>query len=84
MIKKIYESFEGIESDPNLLFWTYIICFIGDHGKGNRYDLIKVDNLTDRMERLGKELPLEDCREIIKKHEPSYSKSKRKIYKVVK
>lgn len=73
MITSVKETFVGSRSDPNDMwkFWTYMICRLNS-GDRSKYNLIRIDNVCENMQRLGCELPLKLCREIIKRHEPNY------------
>lgn len=77
MITSVFEVYVGKMPDPNdeLLYWTYMICRCRT-GHNVRYHLIRIDNLTEKMERLGCELPLDHCRQIIANHQPDYSKKR--------
>lgn len=77
MITSVKEVFVGKVADNWLTFWTYLVCRVRAGGP-SRYDLIRINNTTDRMERLGCELPLYYCREILLRHEPNYKPPKRK------
>ncbi len=50
-------------------YFNYLICRVRA-GRCPRYNLIRIDSLCDKMERLGCELTLDHCRRIIKEHEP--------------
>ena len=50
-------------------YFNYLICRVHS-GRRDRYNLIRIDSLCDKMERLGCELTLDHCRRIIKEHEP--------------
>lgn len=50
------------------LFWTYMICRVRS-GRAYRYDLIRIDNCSEHMERLGCELTLAHCRRLIAEYE---------------
>jgi hypothetical protein len=73
MLISVKEVYVGKESDPrdDLLFWTYMICSVHS-GRAKRYNLIRIDNVCEKMERLGCELTFAHCRQLIKSHEPSY------------
>ena len=72
MITSVKEVFEGkVPDEDELTFWTYLICRVRAD-RSHKYDLLRINNTTDRMERLGCELTLEHCREILHSHEPSY------------
>ena len=71
MITSVKETIVGTKdhgSEDQFVFWTYMICHVSS-GRGSRYNLIRVDDRCERMERLGCEITLEDCRELIAKHE---------------
>lgn len=70
MLGRTVETYIGETADPNddLCFWTYIIC-VAPHAPGTKYHLIRVDNVVEKMERLGCELSLRQCRKIVKEHD---------------
>lgn len=77
MITSVKEVYVGTEGDPRdeFLFWTYMICFVPTNGQ-IKYNLIRIDNVCEKMERLGCELTIAHCRQIIKSYEPSYIRGK--------
>jgi len=77
MIDKVKESFVSHVSDENDIFWSYYIIECPESGQKNRYNLIRIDNLCEKMECLGRELDLELCQNIILDNEKSYPKNRR-------
>ena len=77
MITSVKETFMGkvATGKDQCTFWTYLICRVRAGGFP-RYDLLRINNTTDRMERLGCELPLGHCRTILLSKEPSYKPPK--------
>jgi hypothetical protein len=69
MIRSVQKVIMGTVEHGEGTFWTYLICGVGDHGRGPRYDLIRIDNVVETMQRLGCELTLERCEELVREHE---------------
>lgn len=71
MIRSVKETHVGkTPYGDGFLFWTYLICRV-ESGRGRRYDLVRIDNVVEQMEVLGRELPLDHCRRIIREREPA-------------
>ena len=70
-IKSVREVFNSGREDENGIFWTYLICHV-ESGLPFRFDLIRIDSLCEKMERLGCELTLDHCRQLIKKYDSDY------------
>lgn len=70
MIRSVKEVHIGMtpHGKDQLTFWTYMICRV-DSGRAPKYNLIRIDNTCDKMERLGCELSLKRCRELIRERE---------------
>jgi hypothetical protein len=75
MITSVHEVYVSKAADPTdkWVFWTYMICRVRA-GHHRVYNLIRIDNLCDKMQCLGRELPLSHCRRIIREHQPEYKK----------
>jgi hypothetical protein len=71
MIKSVKEVHVGTvaQGADGLLYWTYMICGVPTNRRRKRYNLIRIDNVCENMERLGCELPLKDCRRLIRDYE---------------
>jgi len=66
MIRSVKEVHVGkVPHGDGLLYWTYLICRVYGGRRVPEYNLIRIDNVCERMERLGCELPLARCRELI-------------------
>lgn len=73
MIRSVKEVHEGKTAHGDgFLFWTYLICRV-DSGCRGRYNLIRIDNVCETMEVLGRELTLDHCRRIIREKEATGS-----------
>jgi len=70
-IRSVREIFNSQEEDEKGIFWTYLICHVTSN-EPFVYNLIRIDDCCEKMERLGCELPLDYCRQLIKSKEPSY------------
>ena len=68
MITHVKELHKTIER-PDGRFYNYLICRAVS-GRQGRYHVLRIDEVCENMERLGCELPLEDCRRIIAEQEP--------------
>lgn len=69
MIRSVKETHEGkTPHGDGLLFWSYLICRVYS-GRRGRYDLIRIDNVVENMQVLGRELTLAHCRRIIREKE---------------
>lgn len=66
---KYKEMYVSKVSDPNdeFVFWTYFIVHERSAGKRDRFNLFRIDQHMERIERLGCELTLGHCRKIVQK-----------------
>lgn len=72
MIRKVKEVHVGTKPHGDgWVFWTYLICVVNSGRRGCGYNLIRIDNVCDKMEVLGRELTLGHCRSLIIKAEMS-------------
>lgn len=70
MIRSVRHVHEGdVPHGDGFLFWTYMICRVYSGRRDSQYNLIRIDNVCERMERLGCELSFKRCMELIKEWE---------------
>lgn len=70
MIRDVKECHVGTTAHGDgFLFWTYLICKVHSGRRGHGHDLIRIDNVCETMEVLGRELTLRHCRRLIQEAE---------------
>lgn len=71
MLETIPEVYIGTTEDPekDFRYWSYLI-FKNLSDSNSEFDLLRIDNVMDTMEVLGRDIPHPMCLNIIAKWEP--------------